>query len=106
MKIKENDIFIHTWGYDQTNTDFYQVVKTTPKMVHVRRIESQIVNILGPMQEEVIPRPGVWHRFSDVLKRKFTVSEYRGNPHVSININNCGGCHLWDGKQAYASHTH
>ena len=38
---KVGDIFVATWGYDQTNADFFQVVKTTDKSVSVRHIKSR-----------------------------------------------------------------
>lgn len=37
-QIKPGDIFYCSWGYDQTNIDFYQVIKRTAKMITVRRI--------------------------------------------------------------------
>ena len=36
--IKVGDIFYHSWGYDQTNIDFYQVVSVTAKTISIRRI--------------------------------------------------------------------
>jgi hypothetical protein len=35
------EIFYSSWGYDQTNIDFYQVIKKTPKTITVRRIRSK-----------------------------------------------------------------
>lgn len=39
--IKVGDIWSCSWGYDQTNVDFYVVVKVTGKMVHLREIASR-----------------------------------------------------------------
>ena len=38
--IKIGDIFYNSWGYDQTNIDFYQVVGTTAKTISIRQISS------------------------------------------------------------------
>jgi len=38
--IKPGDIFYNSWGYEQTNIDFYQVVKTTAKTITLRKIKS------------------------------------------------------------------
>ena len=38
--IKIGDIFYNSWGYDQTNIDFYQVVATTAKTITLRAIKS------------------------------------------------------------------
>lgn len=36
--VKIGDIFYSSWGYDQTNINFYQVVKTTERTVTVQEI--------------------------------------------------------------------
>ena len=37
--IKPGDIFYNSWGYEQTNIDFYQVVSTTAKTITLRAIK-------------------------------------------------------------------
>jgi len=37
------DIFEMSWGYDQTNVDYFQVVRLTPKGVYVREIGAEQV---------------------------------------------------------------
>ncbi len=39
--IKVGDIFYHSWGYEQTNIDYYQVVKTTKKTISLTRIKGE-----------------------------------------------------------------
>jgi hypothetical protein len=43
--IKAGDIFYSSWGYDQTNVDYYQVIGVTPsgKSVRIRRIGQEII---------------------------------------------------------------
>lgn len=36
--IKPGDIFYNSWGYEQTNIDFYQVISTTAKTITLRAI--------------------------------------------------------------------
>ena len=54
------DILVSSWGYDQTNIDFYQVVGFTPsgKSVKLIAIESEHVETTGFMSERVRPCPG------------------------------------------------
>ena len=40
---KVDDILHHSWGYDQTNCDFYQVVEVKKATVILRKIGSQTV---------------------------------------------------------------
>ena len=41
--VKAGDVFVESWGYDQTNVDFYQVVKTTAKSVEIKPIAGKHV---------------------------------------------------------------
>lgn len=34
------DVLRSTWGYDQTNYDFYEVIKTTPKTVTLKSLST------------------------------------------------------------------
>lgn len=38
---KIGDIFVATWGYEQTNADFFQIIGLTAKGVKVRHIKSK-----------------------------------------------------------------
>jgi len=42
--IQIGDIFYNSWGYDQTNVDFFQVVSTTTKTITLREIKAADVN--------------------------------------------------------------
>ena len=52
--IKQGELFYESWGYDQTNINFYQVVKTLPKSVYIREVASTVVEDLAS-QELVEP---------------------------------------------------
>jgi len=39
--IKKGDVLVSKWGYDQTNVDFYLVLKRTNKMVTLQQIGSK-----------------------------------------------------------------
>jgi hypothetical protein len=43
VKTLVGKIFYSSWGYDQTNVDFYQVIGTTNKMVIIREISHETV---------------------------------------------------------------
>ena len=48
------DYFSMTWGYDQTNVNYFQVVSVTAKGVRVREVhpDYSIENATGPMSED------------------------------------------------------
>jgi hypothetical protein len=41
---KIGDIVYNSWGYEQTNVEFYQVVKITPKTITVKEIAQEIAD--------------------------------------------------------------
>ena len=49
------DIMYDSWGYEQTNIDFYQVVKTSDKSVWLRPIAGEQVSQTGPFSANVKP---------------------------------------------------
>jgi hypothetical protein len=54
---KVGDLFRRSWGYDQTNIDWYEVVKVTGKMLWVREIAQECV-ATGDMTGRTTPQPG------------------------------------------------
>jgi len=41
-KVKVGDIFVNSWGYDQTNIDYFQVTRKTNKTIYIREISSEV----------------------------------------------------------------
>jgi len=90
--IKTGDIFKCSWGYDQTNTDFYQVVRViSEKTIELRMIKSKQVDD---------------HHVEPVVN-DFTSEKFRRHPRYSNDrayIN--GECSfmsasLWNGEPCY-----
>jgi hypothetical protein len=52
--VKPGDIFECSWGYDQTQNDFYEVVRVTATKAEVRPIGSKLVDGEG---WRVVPNP-------------------------------------------------
>ncbi|MDP2729159.1 MAG: hypothetical protein Q8O55_01595 [Dehalococcoidales bacterium] len=117
---KEGDILHHSWGYDQTNCDFYQVVEVKPASVALRKIGTNIVpGSEGFMSESRLPEkdafvangtqaltkndhnfspenPTITKRVSFYVKEDGTLRYYIPVPY--------GWCDLWEGKPQYSSH--
>lgn len=56
---KVGDCLYQSWGYDQTNIDFFEVVEVLPKSVKIRRIgEKMVKGSEGFMCENVVPDMG------------------------------------------------
>lgn len=57
--VKVGDLFSYSWGYDQTNVEFYQVTKVSGKTFTIREIASRAhgENPSGGMSDYVSPAP-------------------------------------------------
>lgn len=95
-KIPVGTILSNSWGYEQTNVDFYQVVAVKNKSVVIRRIASSMVEDCGPMSGRAT---AVSDSFigEEIVKR---VQAYRGTPYISMKH---GSCSIWTGRPMYVS---
>jgi len=89
-----NDIAVNSWGYDQTNVDWYQVTRVTKNYVWIKRIGSaETDDAKGFMCDHVIPRidPD-----SDKPEEKHKAEGTK----ISMEL---GPASKWDGKPRYRS---
>lgn len=96
--VKPGDIFRCSWGYDQTNVDWYQVVKLSKSGAYVTLVPigSRCVEDNGPTTHEV-PVPTSSPDLTRAFRRKLL--NYRTDWHV--NIASYSSASLWDGTPAY-----
>jgi len=115
---KVGDILHHSWGYDQTNCDFYQVVGVKPASVLLRKIGAKTVpGSEGFMCESLMPEkdafitkgcqaltkhdnitpenPTITKRVSFYVKEDGELRYFISAPY--------GWCDLWEGKAEYSS---
>ena len=98
---KIGDILDCSWGYDQTNVDFYQVVGLTPKSVRIRRINSTCKESSGYMSGQSTPaKPITYSANSQLMTKRFSPADKLG---YSVNITSYSSAFLWDGKPKYTS---
>lgn len=90
--LKEGDILYTSWGYEQTNVDFYQVTKILgERMVEIREIwQTRDTTDMPYDQGHCIP---VKDSFKDSKPLKKVVKH--GN---TVNIASYANAWLWDGK--------
>ena len=72
--MKQGDVFVSSWGYEQTNGDFYEVVRTTAKYIFLVALLSHREKI-HYMQYTAMPVWGV-----------DTVRHSRGNSFNSVAV--------------------
>ena len=89
--LKVGDILSGSWGYDQTNVEFYQVIGTTEKSVVIREIASRVVKSTPP-QDYVVPVEG---KFTGPKMTK------RVGPGGLVKIKSYLTVSKWNGKPKY-----
>jgi len=88
-KYKVGDILVSSWGYDQTNIDYYQVIEKTAKMVTIQKIASESVEIhCGGAYESVMPTKDNF--IGKPFKKK--IGAY------GIRLTSYSRANLWDGR--------
>jgi hypothetical protein len=88
--LKVGDILYSSWGYDQTNIDFYEVLKVTKSMAIIHRIDSRIVRRDIPY-DYVVPVPGKLSSRGKPLRK-------RVRPDGMVGISSYASASPWDGK--------
>ena len=77
--VKVGDVFRCSWGYDQTNIDYYEVVAVRGKLVDIRPIAQQSEGT-GWLQGKCVPSPGSY--IGDVITKR--VQDCAGKPCLTI----------------------
>lgn len=98
--LKIGDILMASWGYEQTNIDYFQVVDRTDRTVTVREIAKKITGYDTDMSGQCIA-------VKDAFLKPMHDSDDRGAPlrrvvstwewGASIKVDECRTAHLWDG---------
>jgi hypothetical protein len=90
-KYKVGEILYSSWGYDQTNINFYQIVKKTKSMITIEEIGKEYLDTKGASEDLVKP-----------VKNAFIGKEMRKKvgPY-GVSISSFEDASLWDGKPKY-----
>jgi hypothetical protein len=94
------DIILNSWGYDQTNVDFYQVIEVLNKKIRVQ-------SICGDYKQS-----GFDCGYTTPIKDKFSNKnevlllslKYSGDKVYICNPESYAYFHKWSGKPEYESH--
>jgi len=93
------DIIYSSWGYEQTNVNFYQVVKVTAKSIKVREIGQEMEK--GSMYDH-----GMAHRtlaVKDAFLEKAEEFTLRVRPEGRLSSRRSEYFSKWDGSPKYVS---
>lgn len=102
LGVKIGDIFHYSWGYEQTNANYFQVVALKgTKQVIIREIAYEVTETIGIDSYNVRACKDVFLKESQFIKDNEigAVKQVKGlkNGTIYINIESFGFCSLWDG---------
>jgi hypothetical protein len=90
------DILVSSWGYDQTNIDYFQVTKILgPQMVEIREIAKNYLGSEG-QQDKVMPDKD--HFVGPAMRKKVSPGHY-------VRITSFQSASKWDGKPDYQTNS-
>lgn len=93
---KNLEIYVCDWGYEQTNIDYYLVIKKTTKSVWLQKIGKFFLGLDSPMSAYVMPDPTVVDADCPVIMSRI------GKNDGWIKIGRHYG-YRWDGKKQLCS---
>lgn len=115
--VKVGDFFYTSWGYDQTNVDFYKVVGMTAsgKSVKVQKWSSASVSDDGgpttyvgaggsPAMGGYVKTPEGWSQYDSSITAPVETKRLRVGGYCGASIfisDGRGHAYLWDGKPKY-----
>jgi hypothetical protein len=107
-------ILVSSWGYDQTNIDFYQIVRVSEKgSVWILPMERVIKETVGFEQYQVIPGNVRYERevteylgepnangfqLSHTVKQEIKPRRHKWNSSGYVSLTSFSGAWPWDGK--------
>lgn len=101
--IQVGDIFVNSWGYDQTNVDAYQVVRVTAKTVRLEQINMRTVSAPdSSMSARVEPARDDWKRHGEPITKRPYVLSWTDGPEWRLTMT-YGSCKLHTDGQSYYS---
>lgn len=96
-KIEVGTILETSWGYDQTNVDFYEVVKKTARFAVVREIAAMIAEDTAYLVGKKMPIPGKF--IGEEIRRK--IFNYGNGDQIAIS--SCANASIWNGTPSLFS---
>ena len=105
------DILVASWGYEQSNVDYYQVVAVTKSSVRIREIQAKRVGGVTGM-DYLMPVPDAFVSVNPMRLNDQPHREDKGALHriqrgwsggYSVTLSSYSHATLWDGREGHAT---
>jgi hypothetical protein len=101
--IDVGDVFVSSWGYEQTNVDFYKVTRKTRAMIELSPIPAVSKGETGWASDRVGPyldgEPG-----APIGLRRPKAYTYGGKIHINVGIDSVSAASKIDDPASYSTH--
>ena len=121
VKPKVGDILYSSWGYDQTNIEFFKVVKVSEFSVWIQEIGKKVVEVTGWAHQNVVPvdspeyqvrnwdnEKDDWDNVNPFITKTHPIQRKKIQAYgdaYGVSLNSFSSAWLWDGKPKGQSQT-
>ena len=121
VKPKVGDILYSSWGYDQTNIEFFKVVKVSEFSVWIQEIGKKVVEVTGWAHQNVVPvdspeyqvrnwdnEKDDWDNVNPFITKTHSIQRKKIQAYgdaYGVSLNSFSSAWLWDGKPKGQSQT-
>jgi hypothetical protein len=118
---KVGDILYSSWGYDQTNIEFFKVVKVSEFSVWIQEIGKKVVEVTGWAHQNVVPvdspeyqvrnwdnEKDDWDNVNPFITKTHPIQRKKIQAYgdaYGVSLNSFSSAWLWDGKPKGQSQT-
>jgi hypothetical protein len=118
---KVGDILYSSWGYDQTNIEFFKVVKVSEFSVWIQEIGKKVVDVTGWAHQNVVPvdspeyqvrnwdnEKDDWDNVNTFITKTHPIQRKKIQDYgdgYGVSLNSFSSAWIWDGKPKGQSQT-
>ena len=118
---KIGDILYSSWGYDQTNIEFFKVVKVSKFSVWIQEIGKKVVEVTGWAHQNVVPvdspeyqvrnwdkEKDDWDNVNTFITKTHPIQRKKIQDYgdgYGVSLNSFSSAWIWDGKPKSQSQT-
>jgi hypothetical protein len=96
--VKIGTIFQSTWGYEQTNVDFFKVLEVNKSTVKVVQLKCNKKAAETWETYTVTPSTEVCSQYLDIMTKRLSFYQRDGAVTASFSVNSYSSASIWDGK--------
>ena len=91
--VRVGTILTASWGYDQTQVEFYEVMEVSGCTIHIQEVGHETVENKGWCSRSVVPDTA--NRIGPVIRKVVRSSSVKIKDYIRLTV--------WDGKPCYES---